>query len=340
MPKILIKRGTAAVGTQLDQGEFGFKYDTYELYIGTGVGSDPVRISTWKEYSSAYTVLAANTAEQPTAVALGTNQVLGRLSGDITALSGSDLWTILDGQASADISMNNHKITSLGTPTADADAATKKYVDDLVAAGLTFHEAVLDKDLTSPPTSPSTGDRYWVAPSATDAWSGHDYEIAEWDGSQWIFYTVTDGDCAYVTDENIFYFYDEDATGDKRKKLSLGAGPHASTHQAGGSDELDVKDLADSNNNLLTNAFTAKGDLLVGTGSGTYTALAVGSDGQVLMADSTEASGVKWTNVATTFLGLNDTPSSYSGSGSYILAVNSAEDAVEFIDTIDGGTLS
>jgi len=340
MPKILIKRGTAAVGTQLDQGEFGFKYDTYELYIGTGVGSSPVRISTWKEYSSDHTVLAANTAEQPTAISIGTNQVLGRLSGDIIALSGSDLWSILDGQAASDISMAGYKITSLGTPTADADAATKKYVDDLVAAGLTFHEAVLDKDLTAPPTGPTTGDRYWVAPSATGDWSGHDYEIAEWDGSQWVFYAVTDGDCAYVTDENIFYFYDEDASGDKRKMLSVGAGPHASTHHATGSDPLDVKDLADSQNNLLTNAFTAKGNLLVGTGAGTYTALAVGSDGQALVADSAEASGVKWADVATTFLGLTDTPSSYTGSGGYILAVAATEDAVEFINVIDGGTLS
>ncbi|RLG75405.1 MAG: hypothetical protein DRO12_05530 [Thermoprotei archaeon] len=340
MPKILIKRGTVPVGTQLDLGEFGFKYDTYELYIGTGVGNTPVRVSTWKEYSSDHTVLVANTAEQPVAITIGTNQVLGRLTGDIIALSGSDLWSILNGQATTDISMNGNRITSLGTPISDADAVTKKYVDDLVAAGLTFHEAVLDKDLTSPPTTPSVGDRYWIAPGATDDWSGHDYEIAEWNGSQWIFYPVTDGDCAYVTDENIFYFYDADATDDKRKKLSLGAGPHASTHHATGSDPLDVKDLADSQNNLLTNAFTAKGDLLVGTGSGTYAVLAVGSDGQVLMADSSETSGLKWANVATSFIGLTDTPSSYTGYGSYILAVKSSEDGIEFIDVIDGGTLS
>jgi hypothetical protein len=40
--------------------------------------------------------------------------------------------------------------------------------------------------------------------------------------------------------------------------------------------------------------YTAKGRILVGTGSGSYTALAVGSNDQVLTADSNEASGVKW----------------------------------------------
>lgn len=40
--------------------------------------------------------------------------------------------------------------------------------------------------------------------------------------------------------------------------------------------------------------FSAKGRILVGTGSGTFTALAVGTDGHRLVADSAEASGVKW----------------------------------------------
>ena len=40
--------------------------------------------------------------------------------------------------------------------------------------------------------------------------------------------------------------------------------------------------------------FTASGQLLAGTGTGTYTALAVGSDTQVLTADSACTGGVKW----------------------------------------------
>jgi hypothetical protein len=40
--------------------------------------------------------------------------------------------------------------------------------------------------------------------------------------------------------------------------------------------------------------FTAKGDVLAGTGSGTLSKLGVGGDGTVLTADSTQSTGVKW----------------------------------------------
>jgi len=39
---------------------------------------------------------------------------------------------------------------------------------------------------------------------------------------------------------------------------------------------------------------TAKGDLIVGTASGAYSAQGVGANGTVLTADSAEADGVKW----------------------------------------------
>lgn len=43
--------------------------------------------------------------------------------------------------------------------------------------------------------------------------------------------------------------------------------------------------------------FSAKGDLLVGTGASTYTNLGVGTNDYVLTADSTQASGMKWAAV-------------------------------------------
>jgi hypothetical protein len=340
--KIQVRRGTTAITTQLDTGEFGFRTDTGELAIGTGVGSSAIRIITQKHFNANYTIVVANTAETPVALSLGTNTVVGRLSGNISALTGSDLWSIINGQNTVDINANNKKIINLATPVNATDAVNKSYVDTLVARGLTYHEAVLDKDLTSPPTNPSVGDRYWIAPGATGAWAGKDYKIATWNGSAWEFEDVTDGDCAFVTDENIFYYYDAGATGDKRKQLSTAMGPHASSHYANGTDPIDVKDLADSEANLLRHAFTAKGQILVGTGSGTYTALPVGSDGQVLTADSTQASGVKWASIsggASTFVGLTDTPSSYTGYAGYLVAVKSTADGLEFVNVIDGGAL-
>jgi hypothetical protein len=341
--KIQVRRGTTPITTQLDVGEFGFRTDTGELAIGTGIGSPAIRVITQKYFSSSNSILVANTAETPIALSLGTNTVVGRTTGNITALTGSDLWSIINGQNAVDINANNKRIVNLATPVNSNDAVNKAYVDTLVARGLTYHEAVLDKDLTSPPESPNVGDRYWIAPGATGDWAGKDYQIATWSGSAWEFETVSDGDCAFVTDENIFYYYDAGATsGDKRKQLSTAMGLHASTHYANGTDPIDVKDLADSDRNLLKNAFTAKGQILVGTGNGTYTALPLGADGQVLVADSTQASGVKWANIsggASTFISLTDTPNSYSGYGGYLVAVKSTLDGLEFVNVIDGGTL-
>jgi hypothetical protein len=47
------------------------------------------------------------------------------------------------------------------------------------------------------------------------------------------------------------------------------------------------------------NDFTAKGDLLIGTGSGTYAKLTVGSNGKIPYADSTQTTGVKWDTAPT-----------------------------------------
>jgi hypothetical protein len=51
-------------------------------------------------------------------------------------------------------------------------------------------------------------------------------------------------------------------------------------------------------NKIDKSDISAKGVILVGTGSGTYTGQAVGTNGHVLTADSTEATGLKWAAVA------------------------------------------
>jgi hypothetical protein len=48
---------------------------------------------------------------------------------------------------------------------------------------------------------------------------------------------------------------------------------------------------------ILTTIVDAKGDLIVATADSTVTRLAVGTNGQALVADSTQAAGVKWANV-------------------------------------------
>lgn len=62
--------------------------------------------------------------------------------------------------------------------------------------------AVLDRDLSTPPASPTTGDRYIVAASPTGAWSGKANHIATHDGAAWEFHAPEPGWLAFVLDEN------------------------------------------------------------------------------------------------------------------------------------------
>ena len=49
--------------------------------------------------------------------------------------------------------------------------------------------------------------------------------------------------------------------------------------------------------NSMATAMTTKGDIVVATGSGTFIRQAVGSNGQVLTANSTQTDGVEWTSL-------------------------------------------
>ncbi len=56
--------------------------------------------------------------------------------------------------------------------------------------------------------------------------------------------------------------------------------------------------------NSMATAIDAKGDLIAGTGADAFSRLAVGTNGQILTADSTEATGIKWATPATSSSGL------------------------------------
>jgi hypothetical protein len=63
------------------------------------------------------------------------------------------------------------------------------------------HLSVLDRDLTAPPASPASGDRYIVGPSATGAWAGKDGQIALYINSGWAFYAPKKNWLCVVEDE-------------------------------------------------------------------------------------------------------------------------------------------
>jgi hypothetical protein len=102
------------------------------------------------------------------------------------------------------VAYNETKTFTLGPQLVD-----KNYVDTQIAATGTsaeWQESCLDILLT-PPGSPSTGDRYLINGTGTDAWAGHDYAIAEWNGSSWDFTAPTTGTFVSVDDDNQNLWY-------------------------------------------------------------------------------------------------------------------------------------
>ena len=139
--KIQVKRGAyASLPVPLNEGEFGFCTNTKQVYIGDGSNNFEVVMH---DLFGANSILAADAADTPASLAIAEQRVLGRITaGNIVGLTGAQLWTILTGQAGADLAMNTHKITGVTDPTAAQDAATKAYVD-AVAQGLTVHASVV-----------------------------------------------------------------------------------------------------------------------------------------------------------------------------------------------------
>lgn len=106
------------------------------------------------------------------------------------------------------------------------------------AGAASWQGYVKDKDLTAPPGSPAEDDRYIVASPATGAWTGHEDDIATWNGVAWDFETPVGGWAVWVEDEQEIYVYNGSSWGQES------FGPHAATHQDGGIDEIDVTGLS------------------------------------------------------------------------------------------------
>jgi hypothetical protein len=93
--------------------------------------------------------------------------------------------------------------------TLSSHAASKGQLDALAATlGEFVWLAGVASRLDTPPGSPSTGDRYLVIATATGAWAGHEDDIAEWNGSAWVFTSPNTGEWVDVEDEaNFVYQY-------------------------------------------------------------------------------------------------------------------------------------
>lgn len=93
--------------------------------------------------------------------------------------------------------------TKLLMPLIEASQAQKHVThnESLLTLDVLVQMGVLDRHLASPPASPSDGDSYIVAGSATDAWAGNEGNIASWQDGVWRFRMPRPGWLAWVVDE-------------------------------------------------------------------------------------------------------------------------------------------
>jgi hypothetical protein len=87
-------------------------------------------------------------------------------------------------------------------------------------------------------------------------------------------------------------------------------------------DAVDATVFANANAAIAKTIVDAKGDLIAATAADTVSRLAVGTNGQVLTADSTAGTGLAWSTVASAsnFTLLNSGATALSGSATYTLS--------------------
>ena len=105
---------------------------------------------------------------------------------------------------------------NLGLPCIEGSQAQKHVThnDALRILDTLVQLAVLDRDLSAPPGSPSEGQRWIVKATATGAWAGHDNAIAAWQDGGWQFSAPRTGWSAFVADEGALVLWNGTAWSD------------------------------------------------------------------------------------------------------------------------------
>jgi Protein of unknown function (DUF2793) len=154
--------------------------------------------------------------------------------------------------------------THLGLPYLSAAQAQKHVTHNEALRSLDalVQIAVLDTTETDPPATPTEGDRYIVAASATGAWSGHDGELAAYGDGAWTFFAPVDGWLAFdLAGESALLFHDGGW-----QPIGVYLGPL---------DQLGVNTTADATNRLAVQSsavlFTGIGAAEGGTGDVRFT---------------------------------------------------------------------
>lgn len=210
---------TAAGRIYYDTGSTSLKYWNGTAWVSL---VDPVPISLF----DANTILKADTDNTPAALTVGTDTLVGRVTGVnggvISALTATQTRTFLGSldlftPPAAALNLNSQRITSLGSPVSATDAATKAYVDS-TAQGLDIKESVrvassANVTIATPGASIDgvsmvAGDRVLLMGQNTGSQNG----IYTWNGASAAMTRTADADSSAEVNPGMFTFVEEGAT--------------------------------------------------------------------------------------------------------------------------------
>jgi hypothetical protein len=232
------------------------------------------------------------------------------------------------GQLLGNLDANTHKVTNLGAPTSNNDAATKVYVDTVAgsataaaasaAAAATTYDNFDDRYLGAKSSAPSVDNDGNALLTGAIYWNSVSNAMYAWTGTEW----------GSISSTAAIYRYRFTAAGGETtisgtddNGLTLSYLPGKEQVYLNGVLLVRTTDYTASNGTSLTSLaalaandivevitftsfelasaieetiFDAKGDILVGTAADTVGKLAVGTNGTVLLADSSTSTGLKW----------------------------------------------
>jgi hypothetical protein len=235
------------------------------------------------------------------------------------------------GQLLGNLDANTHKVTGLGAPTSNNDAATKVYVDTVAgsataaaasaSAAATTYDNFDDRYLGAKSTAPTvdndgdaliTGAIYWNSVSnAMFAWSGSAWGSISSTADIYRYrYTAAGGETSesgpddngltlsYIVGKEQVYLNGVLLVRTTDYNATNGTSITGLAALTAG-DILEVITFTafDLANVLSPTLFDAKGDLLVGTAADTVGKVAVGTNGHYLKANSATATGLEWAAV-------------------------------------------
>ena len=235
------------------------------------------------------------------------------------------------GQLLGNLDANNFKVTGLGTPTSNADAATKAYVDTVAgsataaaasaAAAATTYDNFDDRYLGAKSTEPTVDNDGDALIEGAIYWNSVANAMYAWTGSEW----------GSISSTAAIYRYRFNATGGETSVtgtdangLTLSYIPGKAQVYLNGVLLVPTTDYTASNGTSITSLaalasgdvlevitftsfelasaieetiFDAKGDILVGTAADTAGKLALGTNGYYLKVNTSTATGLEWSQV-------------------------------------------